>query len=496
MNITSETLALFKMALAKADDQLAKSITTGTGLVAFDLQAPAKNLYPVLSPLRNSIPRVGGEGGVATNWRQITAITGSGFDASPWVAEGQRTARMSYTTSNKAANYVTIGEEDQISYEAVSAGQGFEDLQATMTVRLLQKMMIKEEDAIIGGNASVALGVPTTPTVSYLGAGTLPGATYSVIVVALSYEGLRNATKVAPLACAVQAVVTGADGLTFTLNPGTSNKSAAGANGASGGLNLNVSTPVVPGAVGYAWYIGTAGAEKLEAFTTINSYTRSTPLAATGQAATAITADWSRNASLAFDGILTTAFQAGSLATVVTQPTGTAGTGTVLTSSTRGSINEIDQLFQTMWDNYRISPTVIYVNSQEMKNMLNKILTGAAAAPLIRFVMDNNGVNSIQAGQIIGSYLNPFSTSGGLSVPIRIHPTLPAGTILTYCENLPAQYQSNNVPNVAEVKTRRDYYQIDWPLRTRQRESGVYAEEVLAVYATFGIGVVTNIANG
>ena len=52
------------------------------------------------------------------------------------------------------------------------------------------------------------------------------------------------------------------------------------------------------------------------------------------------------------------------------------------------------------------------------------------------------------------------------------------------------------MPNVAEVLTRRDYYRVDWPLRTRRREYGVYTEEVLAVYATFGVGVLTNIGNG
>ena len=68
--------------------------------------------------------------------------------------------------------------------------------------------------------------------------------------------------------------------------------------------------------------------------------------------------------------------------------------------------------------------------------------------------------------------------------------------IIAWAEQLPAWYQSNEVPNVAEMICRRDYYRMDWPLRTRQREYGVYAEEVLAVYATFALGVITNIANG
>ncbi len=41
--------------------------------------------------------------------------------------------------------------------------------------------------------------------------------------------------------------------------------------------------------------------------------------------------------------------------------------------------------------------------------------------------------------------------------------------------------------------TRRDYYRIDWPIVTRSRECGVYAEETLAVCALFdgdGLAVV------
>jgi hypothetical protein len=102
----------------------------------------------------------------------------------------------------------------------------------------------------------------------------------------------------------------------------------------------------------------------------------------------------------------------------------------------------------------------------------------------------------LTAGGTVRFYFNPFMMGGGDSIPILIHPNLPAGTILAWCENLPAQYQSNNVPNVAEVKVRADYYQLDFALRTRAREFGVYAEETLAIYAPFAMGVISNIANG
>jgi hypothetical protein len=100
------------------------------------------------------------------------------------------------------------------------------------------------------------------------------------------------------------------------------------------------------------------------------------------------------------------------------------------------------------------------------------------------------------AGNVVSSYFNPFASNGGYKIPIRVHPTLPAGTILGWCDNLPVQYQSNNVPNVAEIKTRKDYYQIVWPLVTRAHQTGVYAEEVLAVYFPPAIGIITNVAAG
>lgn len=495
--LTAETMELAKNALAKGDDNLSKSVTQATGLVAYDLQAPAKNLYPVLTPIRNRLPRVGGGVGLATNWKVIQAIVGSGFDAMGWVAEGQRTARMSYTAVNKAASYVTLGEEDQITFEAINAARTFEDVQATASMRLLQKMMLKEENALLLGNASTSLGTPTTPTLAAAGTGaTLPAATYSVIVVALTGEGVRGASVANGIP--LSTTITGADGQTFTLNGGSSVKSAAATQAVTLGQTLTGSTTAIVGAMGYAWFVGTAGNEKLEKITTINSVAFNAPLLGTSQAASAVTAgDKSANASLGFDGLVYSALKAGSGAYVYQMPSGVAGTGTPLTASGRGTINEIDTMLRSMWDAYQVSVTVIYVNAQELNNISTKALQGPSSSPLLQVYTDpQSGYQGMMAGGVVGWYFNPFTADGGAKIPIKIHPTLPAGTILGWCENLPAQYQSTNTPNVAEVKIRQDYYQIDWPLRTRAREFGVYAEEVLAVYAPFAMGIITNIANG
>src|SRR5271167_4402844 len=171
---TQETLGLMK-------DSLSKSVTVATGLTNYDLQAPAKNLYPIITPLRNSLPRVQRlNPGDAARWRTVGAITGSGYDAIGWIPEGQRSASMSYSATPMVAPYVTLGEEDTVTFEAEAAAQGFEDVNSTATLRLLQKTMRKEESALMGGNVSVALGAPSTPVLSAAGTGaTLPAATYS-----------------------------------------------------------------------------------------------------------------------------------------------------------------------------------------------------------------------------------------------------------------------------------------------------------------------------
>ena len=279
MSRPSEDIARTILAQAGVDpDRLEKSISTATGLVAFDLQAPAKNLYPSATPLRNRVPRVAGGTGTATNWRQVSSLIGSGYDAIGWVAEGQRAGQMSYVTATKSASYVTLGEEDSATFEAINAAVGFEDVQATMAMRLLQKTMLKEEMAILAGNNSLALGAPAAPSLSVGGSGaTLPAATYSVIVVALTLQGYQNSSLAGGVA--TSKTVTGADGKTFNVNGGSSNKSTNATQAVTLGQTLYASVAAIQGAVAYAWFVGTAGSEVLQSITTINSVSFAAPLA-------------------------------------------------------------------------------------------------------------------------------------------------------------------------------------------------------------------------
>src|SRR3984893_14124001 len=56
-----------------------QSASATSGLTFYDLELGAKFLYPVLTPLRNMIPRVSGKGGIQAAWRAITAMNTNGL---------------------------------------------------------------------------------------------------------------------------------------------------------------------------------------------------------------------------------------------------------------------------------------------------------------------------------------------------------------------------------------------------------------------------------
>lgn len=483
-------------------------VGTAGNIVGYDLQAPARLMLPVITPIRNKLPRKSraANPGTQSNWKVIDGTKGfteQGYNNMGWVNEGARAGQFTYAATDGSAKYQTIGTEDGLTFEAESAAQGFEDANSLATFLLLQQMMIKEEMALLAGNFTLTLGTPTTPTVSASGSGTtLTNTLYSVIVVALTTEGYNNSAVSAGVA--VSKTFTGPDGKQATVNGGSSMKSAAATITPTAGQQINASTPVINGAVAYAWYWGASGSELLGAITTINSVVI-TAAAGGSQNASAITVDHSKNNGTlgggtnqvsAFDGLMTTAFVQGALgnAYVRALATGTPGTGTKLTSTGKGTVTEIDALLLYLWQTWRISPTAMFVNAQQ-QNDLTTLCLNTSSAPLLRINTDTSGVGELSAGAVLRYYTNYYTMDpAGVKIPVLLHPNVPPGTIFFHCERLPAHYVSNETPQVAEVLTRRDYYRIDWPVQTRERQYGVYSEETLAVYAPFGFSILTNIA--
>ncbi|HEV2263741.1 MAG TPA: hypothetical protein VGR79_04330 [Stellaceae bacterium] len=497
---TQNTLAAFKAAQKSPIDDpafaslLAKSTfaesgSPTTGLTFYDLEPGAKMLVPVLTPLRNDVPRVTGKGGIQANWKAITGLNTASVRAG--ISPGNRGGVIAVTTQDYNAIYKGIGLEANVDFEAVYAGQGFDDLRAVAAQTLLESLMLQEEQIILGGNGSLALATTPTPSLTASSSGgSLATGTLSVIGVALTLDGYLNSSVAGGIPAAVTR--TNADGSSDTFGGGSAQKSAnatVSVTGPSGSVAATVAA--VRGAVGYAWFWGAAGSETLGAITTINSVSIAANAAGTQAASALPSSDNSVNA-LVFDGLLTQCFKPALNAYYAAQPTGTAGTGTPLTADSEGGIVEFDAALKSFWDNYRLSPTAIYVSSQEMLNIHKKILQGGTnTAARFVFAADQGAV---LGGVMVRSYLNKFSMAGATEIPIRLHPNMPAGTVLFFTKTLP--YPLSNVPNTVQIRTRRDYYQVEWPLRARRYEYGVYADEVLQNYAPFAFGAISNIGNG
>ena len=460
-----------------------------SGLTFYDLEVGAKLLYPVLTPLRNAIPRVSGKGGIQANWRAITAINTAGLRFG--VSAANRGGALAVATQDFTAAYKGIGVETSVDFEAQYAGQGFDDIRAVAAKTGLEALMLGEEAMILGGNASAPLGTTPTPTlVASSTGGSLASQTLSVIAVALTLDGVMNGS----VAGGIQASITrtNADGTSDTFGGGAAKPSAnatVSITGPDGSVAASISA--VKGALGYAWFWGAAGSEVLGAITSINSIVITAAAAGTQTAASLGASDNSANL-LAFDGLISQAVKTNSGAYVALQPTGTAGTGTPLTADGAGGVVEIDAALKSLWDNFRLSPDTIWVSSQEALNISKKILTGSAVAAQ-RFVFETSQ-NAIGGGVMVRTYLNRFSMQGGSALDIKVHPNMPAGTVLMTTKALP--YPLSGVGNVMQIRTRQDYYQIEWPLRSRKYEYGVYADEVLQHYFPPSLAVISNIGNG
>src|SRR5256885_408605 len=92
------------------------------------------------------------------------------------------------------------------------------------------------------------------------------------------------------------------------------------------------------------------------------------------------------------------------------------------------------------------------------------------------------GIDAPPSGFLVSSYKSKYSINpeGGASIPIRLHPMLPPGTIY-YDINI-NPYPHSRIPAVREFFTQRDYYAIEWPIVTREWTYGTYIHEVLAHY--------------
>jgi len=492
--ITQETLDLAKAGLVTDDATMfAKTgVTLASGLTYYDLEAPSKLIFPTPSPLRNKLPRVMGSGDSATHWKALLTINASNIH--PGVGEGNRGAILTHTWTSFTAPYATIGLEEAVTFEAEQAAMGFDNARAKAAILQLKNCMRSEEYVILGGNYSLLMGITPTPTGSFtVTGGFVPDGAYYLKCVALGPDGYAHNATVSATGVIQQFTKTNADLTTETVNGNSAqpsaNSSVITCTGGGGTVNQiqGYVTPVL-GAVAYAWYVGTVGALKLHSITTINSVVISTLPSGTNQdSSTLVAADYSKQ-SLIFDGLLTYACTAGSNAYVRALATGVPGTGTTLTSDGACGIAEFTTAFQSFYDNYRLSPTHIWLHSSKILKVKFLVVLNNNY-PLVRMVAEATSAFDLVTGIRGLIIVNPIT---GDEVKVMVHPFMPPGTILFETDTLP--YEVTDVPAPNRIKTQREYYSMMWPLRTRKWESGTYCTELLQCYAPFSLGVIYNVA--
>lgn len=494
--ISQQTIEMMANAVTMAKSaQTTAGFTTATGLTGYNLEAPSKKLFPVLSPHRNSIPRKKAKAGApAANWKAITKINAS--NASATTAFGAAGATVSTSTQTFVAPYKIISLGDTVQYDAQIQAQEWEDLRATSGINLLYALMI-EEDKLIKFGQAYSLGTVSAPVLAPASTGgTIGAVTVGVKVAARTGQGWY-----------------------------TGNASAASANTSSGVLSgttnsIPATVPAVQGAVAYDWYVGlNGGTLYYYGSTTVNKITITsvpgapgvpdsldptintiTPPVATTASVTDNSADaFASNGLLAsltgnYDG------NGGYVAVGAGIPTGAyvkSLDGAILTAD-NGTINEIDAALASIWVTGKLSPSKIRLNSLDHVNASNKMIASGGA--FLMFQPGDVGQRqNVVGGQLVEMYINKFVN--GRPIPMETDPWLPQGTIIIETAILP--YPNNEVSNVMEIEALLEYQQIEYATARGAGVTGgprydfeVRAQQVFKNYFPGSMAVLSNVGNG
>lgn len=461
--LASVTGALEQLKSQQPD--LVKDITTTSpvagGLVAFDLEAPAKMLAPRPTPLRNRIPRQKGVG-TSRKYKRITGFTGSGTGGVGVFRAGitdttqtnfapsgasqslyyARGSKIAYAGDDVTVPYLQFSVSDQVAWSAQFAGQGYQDIrQLSRTSLLYSSMLIEERQLLMDrGTASGFIGALAAPT----------GVTLTARSAAAGETGLSGVTT------NVYAKVTSDAG-----DFGQSVLSSAGNVAATNGQVVDVVAVLPAGATGMRVYVSTGASDPGDASRWFagkagyNKFTVQGALPTSGTAASTVSADTSASAT-SYDGILP----------IVTGPNSgyTKRINSTLSTSNPGS--EFQTAFAALWDAVKADPDRILFNGSDRKQLADAIKTGSNA---YRMTISQNELTGTSLGDVVGTIYNQVT---GKAVEIEVHPWMPQGNTAILSDTLPIP--DSNVSDVWSVINVQDLMGIDWPVTQFAYESSSY----------------------
>jgi hypothetical protein len=457
--LNPETVESIRTQLAQADIGKDLSLTSpiSTGLVAFDLEAPSKKLFPRETPIRNRIPRKKGIG-TSHLFKVISGISGSSTGAAdvyPGISDSTTTQfgsinylrgpKISYAGYDVAVPFSQFSLSDQVPWSAQFAGEGFEDIRSLSQTSVLYASMLMEEKIDISGRGTGS---------GFLGALAAPTGT----------------TLTARAATGSEVAITGAATNLYvkvTADAGAFGQSvlSTAATVVTGSGVVDVIVPTVPvGAVGIRVYVAThASAQPADtAFwyagrTSTNKFTIQGALPTSGIAASTVVADTSAYAA-GYDGIVPVCL--GPNSGYVNRVNG------ALSTSNPGT--EFFKAFDVMYQKNGCDPDEVLCNGSDRRQLSDLLKTASSSSYRI-MVPNPDDVHDARIGALITGLQNEVT---GKMVDLSVSRFMPQGVMPIISWTLPLP--DSNVSDVWEKRLTSEYVGVQWPVSQFAYECSSY----------------------
>ncbi len=437
-----------------------------TGLSGTDISPSVKLLVSLLSPFRQTIPRRTTGAKVHEVHRILTASqAGSAF-----IADGTASNEMAITKDAITITSREYGSKGSYTWASQFTGALTEDVKQRLRTLNLLIALQKEEGAIFGGNRT-ALGTPTglTTTPATTGAAAAGGvgiaaATYQVRVAALTWEGMKTASRWARTdraaaqnfdASLVVPTVSATVGITVPQ------ANVAAVVGGSGDGIIGLVWNAIPGAMGYAVYVDAHLQCVLPAQTKVTL----TGINTTG--AGVPTADSTVN-TLAFDGILPQIVAAAS-GFALKRVNGNLGT------PVGNQLTPIADAIQDCYDRFRGPLKFRLLTNWDIHDQIDRKLSSVANDRI--HINYNAGPGGVSFEQM-QFYPSPVD---GQQIPIEQNPNLPGGMILGVLDGI--NVPDANIPAAWEMLMGSDFVQLDYAMTAPSELFEQRAFGALAGYA-------------
>lgn len=482
-SISAETLAGLEIALT-AQQNVNKEMTLAsplsTGFAAFDLEAPAKLIFPKMTPLVNRIARKKGVG-TAHRTKVVTGITGSdtGGNANihPGLVEAttntygglslQRGKQITQTAEDQTFDYSSFALGNSVSFDAQDSAMGFDDLRSMAVQNTIYAMKLMEEKMALYGRGTLtgyrgALAAPTFTLTSPVASGSetaLAATTYYVYVTADAGSfGESIASTVASTA------VAGGDVLLITIDTIPTGAVAA---------NIYVGTTT---GLANCTYQGrtTGGTFVVQGAASTQRY-NTAPYTTTGAAATRATADTSAYVA-GYDGIIPVVLSGSNVVNA---------NGAVLSTSNAGV--EFQDAFSLMWDAVKANPDAIFMNGADRNQLSNAIKIGGSTNNY-RMEITPADIGGFTGGLVMTGLINGIT---GKTVDIEVNPWLEQGVAPILSWTLPMP--DTNVSDVWAFVNVQDYRGTQWPVIQRTYDNEVSLRGLFMCYANAWNGAVKGI---